>query len=129
MSAPLLIMPRLYYCCECLMYCLLDCSYDVSMWLPVQVMGLTTAIGVLEGTNSPMFAISLVFSLIVSIAALSMHACAAGLAHRRHRAALPLGQRLCLLLQDNSHALSALAAPGAGHVRCQRRAVACWQAG
>lgn len=29
-------------------------------------MGLTTAIGVLEGTNSPMFAIALVFSLIVS---------------------------------------------------------------
>lgn len=29
------------------------------------VMGLTTAIGVLQGTNSPMFAISLVFSLIV----------------------------------------------------------------
>ncbi len=34
-------------------------------------MGLTTAIGVLQGTNSPMFAISLVFSLIVSLAALS----------------------------------------------------------
>lgn len=33
---------------------------------PPQVMGLTTAIGVLEGTNHPMFAISLVFSLIVS---------------------------------------------------------------
>ncbi|KAI3435567.1 hypothetical protein D9Q98_001632 [Chlorella vulgaris] len=29
------------------------------------VMGLTTAIGVLEGTNSPMFAMALVFSLIV----------------------------------------------------------------
>ena len=28
-------------------------------------MGLTTAIGVLEGTRSPMFAIALVFSLIV----------------------------------------------------------------
>ena len=31
-----------------------------------QVMGLTTALGVLEGTNSHLFAISLVFSLIVS---------------------------------------------------------------
>ena len=29
-------------------------------------MGLTTAIGVLQGTNSPLFAIALVFSLIVS---------------------------------------------------------------
>ena len=29
-------------------------------------MGLTTALGVLEGTNSHLFAISLVFSLIVS---------------------------------------------------------------
>ena len=35
-----------------------------------QVMGLTTAIGVLQGTNSPMFAIALVFSLIVSRAGL-----------------------------------------------------------
>jgi uncharacterized protein len=30
------------------------------------VMGLTTALGVLQGTNSPFFAIALVFSLIVS---------------------------------------------------------------
>ena len=38
-----------------------------------QVMGLTTAIGVLQGTNSPMFAIALVFSLIVSAAAAANH--------------------------------------------------------
>lgn len=56
---------------------------------PVQVMGLTTAIGVLQGTNSPMFAISLVFSLIVSHAALLWHSCQR-LQHGR-QAALAVG--------------------------------------
>lgn len=44
------------------------CPARASLALPAsaQVMGLTTAIGVLEGTNHPMFAIALVFSLIVS---------------------------------------------------------------
>ena len=36
-------------------------------WLWLQVMGLTTSVGVLEGTNNPLFAICLVFSLIVSV--------------------------------------------------------------
>lgn len=52
-------------------------------------MGLTTAIGVLQGTNSPMFAISLVFSLIVSHAALLWHSCQR-LQHGR-QAALAVG--------------------------------------
>ena len=34
----------------------------------MQVMGMTTAIGVLEGTDSRYFAIALVFSLVVSVA-------------------------------------------------------------
>jgi acid phosphatase family membrane protein YuiD len=38
-------------------------------------MGLTTALGVLEGTNSHLFAISLVFSLIVSLGWVGCHCC------------------------------------------------------
>jgi hypothetical protein len=33
----------------------------------VQVIGLTTSIGVIKGTNNEMFAIGLVFSLVVSL--------------------------------------------------------------
>jgi acid phosphatase family membrane protein YuiD len=41
--------------------CILACGFDAAP----QVISLTTALGVLEGTNSPLFAIALVFSLIV----------------------------------------------------------------
>lgn len=41
---------------------------DASCWVLPQVIALTTAIGVLNGTNSEAFAVGLVFSLVVSAA-------------------------------------------------------------
>lgn len=59
-------------------------------------MGLTTAIGVLEGTNHPMFAIALVFSLIVSLAPCCWLPCLCK-THARQHTARPGEQVSCAL--------------------------------